>query len=438
MTSKENPAVQALIEVTNLNDLSRIRLEKGAGSRVYGPFVERMALHAVTKIESGALDPQPAVKALEIASALYLSSDKRYSQNPHAIRGDALKRHQANVLGGDIVLVPKEAATAPEEGIAQVVFANDMLRAVNSKVEAALSDINYGSLFRMQTMAGATRTLDRREIDDLLESMSTSQEAMPHLSVSNWAIGQTVAGIYEYLGRSQVGRLRIIDIGSGHGATTAAETNSIVHVDGIDRRPEIAITALETTTEFYKELATFAENDHAASALDLERVRLNKGSDESISTFGTLTTVNDDAVEVMKKADMSEWADENDITVVTANYSFHRLPQSSKDAILERFSHLPNVVFIVGDLAQNTSVINRRYFNLAANGPLNPGNRNLTKRFGKFGYDLVDLEKQKPMSLDQRLAKRLSDDHRNNDGHLWIAYKGAVAAEALQLQSATK
>lgn len=434
MTSKENHAVQALVDVTPITDSTRGKLIRGVGTQVYGPFLERMVTHATVRIEAGAIDPQPAVSALQFASALYVASDRKYSRNVHALRGELLERHQANVLDGTIALVPESAAVTQGESVAQVLFANDLLNRATPQTEAALSALNYGSMFREGTMASATRTLDRREIEDLIETADSTQESMPHLSVSNWAIGQTVAGIYRELARPDIPkRLRVIDIGSGHGSTIAAITNSLQHVEDIDKRPDLAITALETTPEFYAELTRFAENDQAAADLRLERVRKSSDKADNISEFGALTTINADAITTIKNADLSDWMNEDDVTVVTANYAFHRLPQTSKNIILERFSHLPNVIFLIGDLAQNTSTINRRYFNLAANGPLNPGNRNLTRQISKFGYDQVDLEKLRPASLDSRLARRISNDHRNNDGHLWIAYSGIETLEALNL-----
>lgn len=100
---------------------------------------------------------------------------------------------------------------------------------------------------------------------------------------------------------------------------------------------------------------------------------------------------------------------------------------------MKLFSRLPNIIFIIGDLAQNTSPINRRYFNLAANGPLNAGNRSLTHNFERFGYSVVDLDRFRPAALDPRLARRLAHDHKYEDGHLWIAHRGRNAYEALNL-----
>lgn len=130
---------------------------------------------------------------------------------------------------------------------------------------------------------------------------------------------------------------------------------------------------------------------------------------------------------------------EDEITVITANYAWHRLTSVQKAKITRLFCQASNPIFIIGDLAENTSVINKRYFNLAANGPLNCGNPNLRNIFGNWDYyySLLDLEKQRPASLDPRIAKRLLQDNKKNDGHLWIAHYGKHTWEALNLVNAT-
>jgi hypothetical protein len=72
---------------------------------------------------------------------------------------------------GDIRFVSEEAATTVTEGVMQVTTANTTLYPLKSRIEAAMAALNYGATFKPQTMADASRTLDRREIDDLLNAM---------------------------------------------------------------------------------------------------------------------------------------------------------------------------------------------------------------------------------------------------------------------------
>lgn len=411
-------------------DLQR-ELEAGLATRVYGPFLERMIDYGRASILHGTLDTESAVNALVIASRLYQAADQDYATQDRVLTDEELEAHQANVLEGKIVLIPEEAQVSYQNSVRQVERADNAFYDLPSSVQAALADINYGAFFKPQTMASAKRTLDNREIAKLLET--GGQEAMPHLTVTNWAIGQTLAGIYERAATLQVPRIRIFDVGSGQGATIAAVTNSIAKVES-SYKPLLSITGLETTRGFYGDLAAFAENDPAAKSLGLEPVRYDPNSGESISEPGKLTLVKSDAVSALKGVDMLP--DSDNLTIVTANYSFHRLGRREKMEILDTLGHVPNIIFVVGDLAMNASPVNRKYFNLGVNGPLNAGNLYLDGTFQSFGYDVLNLDDLKPKSLDSRIAKRLSDDDKNKDGHLWVAHRGALAAAALDLVAA--
>ncbi len=373
--------------------------------------------------------------ALGIAASLFSYADAGYrGSNPNALSGQALVDHQTNVLSGKIVLVPNEARVPDEESIRQVKTANDFLARQPHAIQAELAAINYGAFFRPQTMAGATRTLDRQAIDELLETASTSHEAMPHLSVSNWAIGQTVAGVYENLSKSeQPKKLRIVDIGSGHGATIVAITNSIHNIGDVNSRPELAITALEPTPEFFEELVNFAKNSDTVSSLGLKSINQETNSGAPISEFGSLTMVHGDAASELLNSDIGNWENNNEITIITGNYSWHRLGTGKKAELMKLFSKLPNVIFLIGDLENNTSDINERYFNDAVNGPLNPGNLFLNEQFSKWGYFMIDIAKQRPRAMDPRIARRLTHDHKYNDGHFYIARWGKDTYDVLDL-----
>ena len=424
-------ALKLLGQAIHLDPDIRREIKDGLDTPTYSPYLAEMLRYTIEGVQNGILKSELVEPALGNAARLFVLADWDYRKGQKPLSGEALARHQANVLAGKIELVSPEAATTDEQGIRQVETADSFLS--NQGIQATLTAINYGAFFRPQTMASATRTLDRRAIDKLLAIVDSTQEAMPHLSVSNWAIGQTVAGIYRYVAELPFGRLRIFDIGSGHGATIAATTSSIHNSDGINRRPELSITGLETTPEFYQELTGFVRRDEGIAALNLKPVEDVGESELEISRFSALTTVRGDALNSLQRSNLSSGVEDSDITVITANYSWHRFSGHAKAAIMRMFHPLPNTIFIIGDLAQNTSVINRRYFNLGVNGPLNCGNRHLSHQFGNFGYEVVDLDRERPSALDPRLTKRISYDNTHNDGHLWIAYWGRLASEALHL-----
>lgn len=433
MIGQTTAAVEALSDVIKFDPEIRAEIDGGVCTPTYGSVLDAMVAHAVEGIQEGSFKPETVEKALGTAASLYIYADRDYRQQADHLSGESLTNHQTNVLNGVIELIPVEAAVSIEHSTRQVKTADDFLSYKPSDVEATLAALNYGSFFRPQTMASAARTLDHREVSELLETAASTREAMPHLTVSNWVIGQIVAEVYRYAGQSdRPPRLRTIDMGSGPGATLAAITNSLANVEDIDHRPEVAITALEATPEFYKELSAFAIRDESATILELERASsTSTKSGEMLSEFGTLTTVGTDAVTFLENMRLPDTAVRDEIVVVTANYSWHRLGSAKKGEIMRRLSSLPNIIFVIGDLATNTSTVNRRYFNLAANGPLNTGNQYTRQQFGKFGYSVYDLSRYHPAGLDPRLVRRLAHDHLHEDGHLWIASWGEHATNAL-------
>lgn len=409
-------------------------LEAGLATRVYGPYFGRMLDYGAGCILDGTLSRDSVITALTIAARLYQAADQDYSRQENTLSDEELAAHQTNVLNGDIVPIPEESAVSYRNSVAQVERADAALYDQPDDVQAALAEINYGAFFRPQTMASAARTLDRREVHKLVSAPKEGMEAMPHLTVSNWAIGQTLAGIYRNVSRlndsPRPPRLQVIDIGSGQGATVAAITDSLSSEE-VDNKPVLSITGIEVTRGFYEDLSSFTENDQGASSLGLRPVRYNPEDGTSISEPGTITTINADAVQALKNLD--PFGDPNQLTVITANYSLHRLGRRKKMEILDFISQIPNVVFLIGDLAQNTSEVNRRYFNLGVNGPLNAGNLYMRELFESFGFDVADLETESPDSLDPRLAKRLASDDKLKDGHFWIAHRGPLTESALNL-----
>lgn len=390
-------------------------IEHGLTTPTYAPFLAEMARYSAGAIRSGTLlDSQLVGLALVTASKLFCMADEDYrlGGNP-VLSGEALKRHQANVLAGKIELVPREFGTTPEQSIRQVDRANASLLRFPD-IAAIMAAINYGALFRPQTMASATRTLERHELSRLLALVDSSQEAMPHLTVSNWAISQVSAGLYQHMAQLGLGRIRIIDIGSGPGGTIAAQTSSILDLGDIGRRPELAISALEITPEYIDQITHFAQEDKGIATLNLRPNHHSWEAGANISSYGGLTIVRGDAVNSIIRSDIDSNFQPSDLTVVTANYSLHRFSSIPKGDIINLFSRIPNCVLIFGDLVDNTSLVNSLYFNLGANGPLNCGNRYLSNILESSGFSIVDLSRERPSTLDPRLAqeikKKLSGD----------------------------
>ncbi|MDO8553710.1 MAG: hypothetical protein Q7S22_02795 [Candidatus Micrarchaeota archaeon] len=432
--AERTETLQYLQDTAPQNPDVRHELEAGLATRVYGPYLGRMLDYGAGRIMDGTLSHNSVISALVIAAKLYQAADQDYATQENTLTDEELATHQTNVLNGDIVPVSEEQAVSYGNSVAQVERADNVFYDQPDEVQAALAEINYGAFFGPQTMASAARTLDRRGVNKLVSTPKEDMEAMPHLTVSNWAIGQTLAGIYRNVSRLiRSPRIRVIDIGSGQGATLAAITNSLSSEE-VDNKPVLSITGVEVTKGFYDDLSNFTETDQGASSLGLRPVRYRPEDGTSISEPGTITTINADAVQALKNLDTL--GDPNQLTVITANYSLHRLGRRKKMEILDFISQTPNVIFLIGDLAQNTSEVNRRYFNLGVNGPLNAGNLYLRELFESFGFDVARLDTERPDSLDPRLAKRLASDDKLKDGHLWIAHRGALTAGALNLMAA--
>lgn len=426
--AETSPAVDALDETIRLGLQSREHIETGVRSRIFGPYLDKIVEHETTRIKSGAVEPEIAVKTLVAASSLYQLAEREYKRR-YPLTDEELAHHQANVLDGVIQLVRPGAATTKKQARTQVDCADAYLSHSITEIQPELSAANYGAIFRKdQTMASAALTLDRQDLTSLLEDKN--RKAMPHLTLTNWAIGETEAGIYNFAAKSGF-RIRDFDIGSGDGATIAAKIASIRNLTDIEQLPEIAMTGLEVTPELFEGLAQFVKSDKGASALDLEGVVYNGAG--SVSEFGALTVVQGDALRELVLLYQKIPANKDEIMIFTGNYSWHRLGRLSRRILLQIFSSYPNSVAIAGDLRDNTSRVNTGYFNLAVNGPLNCGNVTLERQFREWGYSLVDLRKSRPQTLDPRLVNRLLYDSVNDDGHLWIAHKGPIAEAALGL-----
>jgi hypothetical protein len=423
------PAVERLAEKADLNRRTRRKLRAGVHTRVYSPFYKRMADHALRAVEAERVDPHIAVRTLLIPSKQYSHFDRRLSRKRHQLPDDALKTHQENVLDGTSKLIDPKYATSKRLVRKMNIRANRALEKADPATRKALTELDYESLFR----GGG---IDPAEINTrlLLGDLDKTLQIDRHSTVCNIAIGPMVARVREFLAsQDNPGDMRFIDIGSGRGLTLASIAISILQLENHSPQPEISITSLETNSQFYKKLTEVVNSDQDISALGLEVVSRDRESVGKFSEFGKLITINTDAATAIQNADMSEWMSPNDITVVTANYSFHCIPQSEKTAIMEKLSELPNVILLLGDSEANTSAHWRQHDGFASYMPFDTGNQKLAKEIVRSGYNLVDLNKMRPAAMHERMRKRQIREQKENSQRMWIAYKGDLAEKALGL-----
>ncbi|HYF96786.1 MAG TPA: hypothetical protein VD947_01970, partial [Patescibacteria group bacterium] len=341
-TLRAEDALEFLAAETGLayNSPEGAIMARGIEAEVYQPFLSAMTVHAAERVKEGEFDVQSTVNALVIAAGLYADADEDYRSNPDRLQGEALKSHQGNVLDGTIQRVNPINATTFQQGRLQVIRATERLAGQPSEEQSVLAALNYGTVFDPKTMATAQETLERQEIDELLETVAGEyDEAMPHLTISNWAIGQIVAGIYDRASISSAEfrrpRVRVFDMGAGSGATLAAIISSINALQERDRGVELAISPIETTPELYEQLDSFIKNNPMIQDIGLHAVSRSEKGKASISQFGVLTAVKSDAVEEMCRFYVPF---NNDVNVVVANYSWHRISKDKKGQLMERFA----------------------------------------------------------------------------------------------------
>lgn len=347
--------------------------------------------------------------------------------------GDDWASHMANVRAGEIKTLATEFWMTPTRSKRQVRRADEVLSAATPGVEQVLAALNYSLYFRPDTMAGAARTLARDP-----EEIATSQEleAMPHLSVANWVIGQTAQHLYEKISEGPEGGLHVLDMCSGTGATLAAITDRLSQAQrlGHDMGGRLSVTGFEATPAFYAALI----GDYLLGAKSkLEALEVGRAEMMPLANFhnqmrsGEINLVEGDVVEGIAKLDLSDIS-KDDVVLATANYGFHRIPSPRKAQIIRKLAEVENSVIVIGDLRKNGSNVNRGYFNLANNGPLNTGNVGLEEELERHGYTarIIGREWFKPPYVDDVLRDRLHDE-LENDGFVTIAVKGPKAHELL-------
>lgn len=403
----------------------------------YGFIMEDNLRAATDLVENGdtILPVEEVPAAMGTLAVLLTDSGEHYRWwHPRLPAESTWTRHTRNVRNGKIALLPPTFWMKPEVSKAQAQRANKALNGATTGVEHVLAALNYQLYFQPKTMAGAARTLAQ---DPEIVATSEELEAMPHLSVTNWTIGQTVQHVYEGMAHSPKGRLQVIDMCSGTGATLAAITNrlSIAQDNGYELGEDrLGLLGIEATPAFFEQLGA----DYLPNAeTQLQKLGVAKSALVTAEQFdnhtqtGEITLVEGDVVKEVEKLDFSDLSDD-DVVVATANYGFHRLSSSRKAAIMQSLAEAPNSIICVGDLRQNGSVVNRGYFNLANNGPLNAGNINLEADLRRHGYQTytVGADGFEPQFVEPVLRDRLAHE-LNNDGFVTIAVKGQKAFDLM-------
>lgn len=406
------------------------RLDAGISHDIFGPVVASNVEHSrVIKVE-----PELAYNAANTLMRLTARSEVMYRQDREQARGTApgeaysscefkdarLDLHH-NLATGNPVKIPERFAMTAGEGLRQVKAADATLTEAGTEVSRVLANGNYSLYFSNATMLSGAE-IPSTSLDDVIESRSEAQ--MPHLTRSNYIIGQ----LARHFAAQRQGRLTIIDTGSGTGPTLATIVAGIGEVSDFTG---ISINSVESNPDFYGVLEDFAIEAMAK----IQGLNHDYGFAKGMEAFGSsedlFSLAHLDIAELAAGLDVLP-SGRQDVAVVTANYVWHRLTSGLKNRLVERVDNRTNnSIFLIGDLMQNGSEINRRYFNLGNNGPLNAGNLELRQIFEDNGYTVIKLGlDEAPAGLHPKLLEAVIAD-ADNDGHFWIAYKGDEAQRVL-------
>jgi len=435
-----------------LHDPEKIPYQERVAGALAGPyygFVMRDNLSAATKLVQAGESRLPIHSLPHAMGSLALllgESEADYTDSGFPVPDkETWEAHIGNVRQGQVVLLPEAFWTTEAFGRQQVERANAVFGSgqhgddeqILVDEERLLAALNYQLYFKPDTMAGAARVLSESP-----EIAASSEEVggMPHLSVSNWTIGEVAQHVYEQMSQQPRGTLHIVDVGSESGATLSAIVNRL----GVAQSGGMALGAgrlslagLETTPVFFDQLRDdfLPAAEAQLKSLDIPDSRfvpLREFYRDPSLEGGTLSVVEGDAVQAIEAMDMSQLGPE-DVVMLTANYSFHRLPARRKLRALLKLAEAPNSILAIGDLRRNGSVVNRGYFNLSNNGPLNAGNLGLESYMAKSGYSVhtVGVNNPGPAYIHQPLRERLANE-LENDAFVAVAHQGKKAAQLLE------
>ena len=409
------------------NRLHYIQLSTGIHDEIYGPVVASNLEHLRQHEE-----PDVALEAALALSSLVRTSSSRYRNNYPEIRSyfrddlefapelmDEISTLQSNAAHGEAAyLISPKYAMTKEEGLDQVLRADTELSNAREEVLIALANANYSLYFSPQVMATAA-DIPEAKIEELVRADGV--EKMPHLVRTNLAIGQIVGR----LARGVKGKLTIVDIGSGTGATLASIFGEL---NGSHSFENTNVVAIEPNRDFAQTLQKFAVDagKQARAANPAFGISYSKNSDLVIAS-PELQVVRNPVSKVNLSGNVLPQG-KDDVAIVTANYALHRLTSGETTALTKRLGEsAENVICLFGDLIANGSEINRRHFNFANNGPLNCGNIALQKALEAAGFVVRKIgEAEAPKAVTPELAAKIAVD-AEDDSHMWIAYKGAEA-----------
>jgi len=429
----------------------------GSLNTMYAPTMQRYVETVIGAkhghgLSAREVDPLVVAQGIDLIAEAAIHSDAQYKllrpnigSNPAFV--DAIATLNEKAASGDIWLMPEEFAMTTNEGRLQVSHADEAFTDRDPRVQLFLAGLNYAA-FTPKTMLTGTDMLMGAHTNLKYWTEKGEQESMPHLVISNFGIGEIMTEIIT-LRRGSPIPLTIVDAGSGTGATLAGIVMGLEEGVKCGGNLEgVSLLGIEGTVPLYDQLYGFAE--HATNRLNESyRTQLSRRLDPTrpVSEFVAVASeMNPQSVQLGQNefsvmcADIAgglealqfsqEQAD--GITVVTANYSWHRLPTNVKDGIMKNMkAKCSNLVFIVADLVENGSEVNRRYFNFRDNGLLNCGNTHLDSLFGINGFMSYYFDSETvPEPINSRLAQTISGGV-TSDAIFKIAYSGDLARQVL-------
>jgi hypothetical protein len=412
---------------TPMDGLQYIQLSTGVHDEIYGPVVASN-LEYLRQHEK----PDVALDAALALSSLVRISSSRYRNNYPEIRNSfsddfdlspelmsEISTLQTQAAHGEAAyLLPSKYAMTKDESLDQVLRADTVLSEAREEVLVALANANYSLYFTPKVMATAA-DIPEASIEELIKADGV--EKMPHLVRTNLAIGQIVGR----LARDAKGKLTIVDIGSGTGATLASIFGEL---NGAHSFENTNVVAIEPNRDFARTLQDFAIKavKQARKANPRFGISFSSNSDLVIAE-PELQVVRNPVSKVDLTGDVLPQG-KDDVAVITANYALHRLTSGETTALARRLGDsAENVICLFADLMANGSEINRRHFNFGNNGPLNCGNIALQKSLEAAGFVVRKIgETEAPTSVQTELATKIAAE-ADNDGHMWIAYKGTEA-----------
>ncbi len=414
----------------------------------YGPTIRRYVEIAARSPQFGSglaggnpVSADVAVQGIDLLAEAALQSQGNFQLRLPGVTEysgfkGAIKRLQRDVVRGKIRLMPEQYAMTVREGQAQVSFADEAFGNRDDDAQRLMAAWNY-AIFTGKTMCSGMDLVAGR-VTNLREwSERGLQESMPHLVISNMGIGEAFGAINK--AASKIGiPVWQIDIGSGSGTTIGGSFLGLIKAAEMGAKldpRQLGVVGVEVTVPMFDQLNKFGQ-----VAINKLNQALGSGEQMSLRTVrssgsvpvkpGELLLVNGDAAKSVAALEFPDKTDKGGLKVVTANYSWHRLPTDVKGGLIKSvLQGSDDVIFLIADLAQNGSVVNRRYFNFRDNGLLNCGNIHLGYLWRTNGLASFELnENNAPSNMDPRLARRLSEG-TTSDSFFQVAFKGPIAQE---------